>query len=85
MSADNGIYILGTHNHEYRVIHAQNIEDIFNIQAVWEYFHEAPVFFSLTPAIHYAQDLAEDVVCPILKYGTSRITCPFPFPKERPT
>lgn len=95
MSADNGIYVLKTRipaeaafdlkadriikDFEYRVIHAQAIENIsYNLETgecqpdfipeeAYRYFSESPVFFDESEAFHYAHTEAKD--CAILEYG----------------
>ena len=84
MSADNGIYIAEFPNQEWRVVHAQAIdnlsyepddEDGFNAAQVIHYFNtRAPKFGSKEQAMVAAHTMAEDY--PILKYGVSVIKFP---------
>lgn len=83
MSADNGVYILVSrgrktrrgHKTEYRVIHAQAIENIIwqpdypdgrkpmlNREVVLEYFWETRVFTDRRVAEGYAQAIYDDVM-----------------------
>lgn len=72
MSSDNGVYILVTTTgagSEYRVIHAQAIENIYwddeikgfgekpNLFEVWRYFRNAEVYGEKDEALKYASDL----------------------------
>ena len=97
MSADNGIYILKSpkgNSFEFRVIHAQAIENInydpdesgFNIEALKTYFGRAQVFSDEDKAAKEACSMADAVVgdtfCPILEYGISYISIPFKFPQQ---
>lgn len=77
MSADNGIYIATFPNHsggeEYRVTHAQAIENTKYDEYVRDYFENAATFASLNVARNYAfrleQEILKDDFCPILEYG----------------
>ncbi len=97
MSADNGIYILKSpkgDGFEFRVIHAQAIENIewepdkegYNTKQLRGYFGEAQVFTSDNEALREAGRMADEVLaddfCPILEYGISDISIPFEFPGE---
>lgn len=85
MSADNGIYIGEFPNQEWRVIHAQAIdnlnyepddEDGFSAAQVINYFNTgAATFGSKERAMVAAHKMAED--CEILEYGVSTINFPF--------
>lgn len=73
MSADNGIYILVTKGPEYRVSHAQAIDNIhynedsdhdpefFNSDIVYDYFGECQVFTNEDDALKEATRLEEDI------------------------
>lgn len=86
MSADNGIYIVGTltkeqpevgKEYEYRVRHCQAIENVFhpgpglNIHYLWSYFHKGGVFGSYKDALIHAGELAEQEY--VLEYGITSI------------
>jgi hypothetical protein len=93
MSSDNGIYILKTpkddgEGFDYRVIHAQAIENIYwddvnkcegpdpNPAILLEYFGEAPVMTkdeAAKKAFEMEEEILEDDFCPILEYGISTI------------
>jgi len=101
MSADNGIYILKTPRHEdkheqildgnifeYRVAHAQAIENIY-----WEYEDGNPeeiiIYFggceimkekeAHEEAFRLEHKIISDPICPILEYGISTIELPHSF------
>jgi hypothetical protein len=91
MSADNGIYILETQIpetdlREYRVAHAQAIDNLyydvetgehrhnFIPQVAFQYFGKCEVFFDPEEALTYANGLAEEY--PILEYGVSYLFHP---------
>lgn len=97
MSADNGIYILETpigsnkSIQEFRVVHAQAIENInwnseksnfdheyWNKEALIDYFGECKVYKSQLEALEAASEMAKDYT--MLEYGISSIECPIPFP-----
>lgn len=76
MSADNGIYVLFTESDrgpEYRVKHATSIGNIYgewnektfrydgDPNAILETFGDAPVFYSLTEALDYAEQEENDI------------------------
>lgn len=76
MSQDNGIYVLFTESErgpEYRVKFATAIGNIYgewndetgrydgNTEAIKDTFGEAPVFYSLTEALDYAEQEEYDV------------------------
>jgi hypothetical protein len=79
MSADNGVYILETVGPEYRVVHAQGIDNIYgkfnddtyhwdgDDEMIREYFGTAPVFQNLEEALDKASDIAYDI--DYLEYG----------------
>lgn len=77
MSADNGIYIatFPTDNggEEYRVTHAQAIENVEDEYCVRDYFERAATFGDLNEARAYAFKLEQEIIaddyCPILEYG----------------
>lgn len=95
MSADNGIYILQTphytgdkNNFDYRVIHAQAIENIFfenkdgNSMEVIKYFGKAEVFDNHKKAMEKAREMEKEIFdssFPVLEYGISTITLKYPF------
>ena len=89
MSADNGIYVLFTESEkgpEYRVAYAHAIDSIYgkfnditfryegDIQCIQETFEGMPVFFTLSEALDYAEELEnnysylEDGVCVINEF-----------------
>jgi hypothetical protein len=91
MSADNGIYILKSDGPEWRVAHAQAIENInynratgktdpnhFNIGEVVRYFGESQVFLSEEEALLEARRMESGY--PILEYGICDIHLPCKFP-----
>lgn len=101
MSADNGIYILATKGKsfltEYRVIHAQAIENInwqpdesgFNMLNLWDYFKDSEVFFDQDSARKKAQSIYKEIIkndfCPIVEYGICEINAlNIEFPNEQP-
>jgi len=88
MSSDNGIYVLKTrtkeghsHNFEYRVAHAQGIDNLyfdvatgqhsqdFIPEETYVYFKECQVFYDEGKALTYAHLLAAQHS--ILEYGVS--------------
>ena len=80
MSADNGIYIgwFGKENKEFRVIHAQAVENLYyrngeNAVAIVDYFKNAAAFDNLEAAQKEAfrqkEEILNDDFCPILEYG----------------
>ena len=99
MSADNGIYILKTpkdnnEGFEYRVIHAQAIENIYwddvngydyenpNPVILMDYFGNAPVLTEKEATqlvFKMEKEVLEDDFCPVLEYGINTITFPKPF------
>lgn len=97
MSADNGIYILQTPTgsvlcpkvFEYRVVHAQAIDNIYwqhtkgNPKQVVSYFGKCEVFTNEGEARKLAFKMEEEVLnddfCPVLEYGINTITLPHPF------
>ena len=98
MSADNGVYILETPmndktGNEYRVVHCQNIEDIYwdakattfaaEIQPrmLKEKFGEAEVILDQDVARNEAFGLAADIEADsVLEYGIREIIHDKPFP-----
>lgn len=85
MSADNSV-IIGCFPNEFRVIHAQAIdnlsyepddEDGFNSGAVVRYFSKGEVCPSVEIAIVRAHKLADSIA--ILEYGVSKIHFPHTF------
>ncbi len=96
MSADNGVYLLKTPTlagvFEWRVIHAQAIDNIFydeaehgegNPKYVVDYFGEAPVFEKHTQALAFASQIYDDIMNDdwggIVEYGICGIELPHPF------
>ena len=78
MSADNGIYIGCFKDKEFRVIHAQAIDNVYypngeNALSIVEYFGDAPIFNSIEEAQKEASrqetECLNDKFCPILEYG----------------
>lgn len=71
MSADNGTYILQTYGPEYRVVHAQAIDNIYgpydeinhtyhpDIKSIVEYFGESKVYTQVEEAWDHASELDE--------------------------
>lgn len=101
MSADNGVYILKTprrdwpERFEYRVAHAQAIENVIQQNASWAdiqpayaimYFGDSTVFDHKADALLEAGIMEDEVLsddfCPILEYGICEVTPGFdgPFP-----
>ncbi len=101
MSSDNGIYILETPRRddpklfEYRVAHAQAIENVIQQNARWAdiqpayavlYFGDSTVFDNKSDALLEAgsieDKILEDDFCPIVEYGICEVDLPFdgPFP-----
>lgn len=104
MSADNGIYILESpredgQGYEYRVIHAQAIENIeydanfhrlphgeFDDEQLINYFGRAEVLDKESArelAFIKEEEILSDDFCPILEYGISTITMNRPFPRRK--
>jgi hypothetical protein len=87
VSADNGIYVLESTGPEYRVAHAQAIENIcwkpdmgeFNRKKVVLYFGGCHVLRDRRKALIEAERQAKG--CPILEYGIQFIEMPFKFPE----
>ena len=81
MSADNGIYILVTKGPEYRVAHAQAIEDIhfgvrnpdyeWNEKSIVEKFGKVAVSSNKAEALDIALKMSKQ--CSVLEYGISWI------------
>lgn len=76
MSNDSGIYVLYTDSDngpEYRVTHCHSIDNIYgqwneethrwdgNIETIKNTFCEAPVFYTLSEAIDYAEQQEYDI------------------------
>jgi hypothetical protein len=99
MSADNGIYILRTNLsenlYEYRVAHAQAIENIFwdderdeigdklNPQITKDYFGFSQVFHSKDDALKEASKLYENMMqsdFPVVEYGIQTLYIEQEFP-----
>ncbi len=99
MSADNGVYILETPGHpdptkkQYRVIHAQAIENVTSYDPLWnqdecarDYFGKCQVFHDESEAFQEAQRIYDEIMkddfCPIVEYGISfiQLTPNRPFP-----
>lgn len=84
MSSDNGIYILQTRGPEFRVAHHQNIEDIYgkfsdetghwegDLEMMWQYFCDAPMFSDEEKAFDYAEKLS--YAYDYLEYGICLIS-----------
>ena len=104
MSADNGIYIgrfpktanpynvkLHEADVEYRVIHAQAIDNLdfkvpedmdYNPREVMSYFENAPVFADEKSAVTEAYRMYKEQMesdCPIVEYGISEIRFSQPY------
>src|SRR3990172_8861301 len=93
MSADNCVAILKTpyeqNGFEYRVTHAQAIENIHykhedgNPEQIVNYFGQCVPFVNENEAIKFAQKMADEILsdyfCPILEYGICQIDLPHPF------
>ena len=93
MSADNTIAILktpdGVGGFEYRVVHAQAIENIYyehvdgNPEQVVAYFGNCKLLTNRNDAWQLAKDMEKEVLeddfCPILEYGINEITLPHQF------
>jgi len=88
MSADNGIYILETpresgEGFEYRVIHAQAIENIFNDEEdgnavqIIEYYGDSTIFNTMDESLREAHRLYKDYEWP--EYGIQSISLPHCF------
>ena len=95
MSADNGIYVgkfptVDPNNFEYRVIHAQAIENLsyetpdncdYSPEEVVRYFGQAYPFSdekrAQDSALRMEKEILSDDICPILEYGISSITFRF--------
>jgi len=72
MSADNGIYILETEGPEYRLVHTQNIDQIYgkynddtlrwdgDKELIKEVFQESPVLPKIEIALDMAQEMSYD-------------------------
>lgn len=85
----------GKDSFEYRVIHAQAIENIYwdehnpngnpegNPVQVCNYFGHSEVFTNSDDAFHVAELMAKKILaddfCPILEYGINEIELPHPF------
>ena len=98
MSADDGIYILKSDGPEWRVVHAQAIENIhwnkstkhtdysqFNDEALECYFGKSKVFLSEAEALANAEEIETSILksdFPLIEYGTCIITLPRKFPKR---
>lgn len=76
MSADNGVYILRTKGPEFRVVHAQAIDNIdydppqdlsFNPDVVLDYFGQSKVYKSEAEALLAARQIQKGL--PICEYG----------------
>lgn len=95
MSADNGVYILetpGDMGPEYRVAHAQAIENLTygdpdgNEEYMVILFGKSKIHSSFGDALKEASDVADEIladpICPILEYGICDIKLSKRFPKE---
>lgn len=88
MSADNGIYIGWFGDKEFRVIHAQAIDNVYypngeNAIEIVNYFKDAAVFDTFSDALKEAlrmenEDFKEDGFF-ILEYGISTLRFSKPF------
>jgi len=79
MSADNGIFILETAGSEFRVVHAQGIDNIYgkfnddtlhwdgDDEMIREYFGESNIFHTLEDALDKAEEMSHDYE--YLEYG----------------
>lgn len=84
MSADNGIYVLQTKGPEFRVVHCQNIDEIYgefsddtlkwlgNPEMILHFFGEATVFSNIETALDFAEELSYSYE--YLEYGICVIT-----------
>lgn len=93
MSADNGVYVLKSPsslpngNDEYRVAHAQAIENLQTTDEKfsrdWEHetFNPSPVYFNKDEAILAAHKIAETIE--VLEYGVRIIHMDHAFPQGR--
>ncbi len=84
MSSDDGVYILQTKGPEFRVAHAQGIDQIYgefsdesyqwqgDPEMMMDYFQNAPMFSSLEEALDKAADMSYDYE--YLEYGICVIT-----------
>lgn len=84
MSADNGIYILQTNGPEFRIAHAQGIDQVYgefsdesyqwqgDPEMMLHYFQDAPMFSNLEEALDYAKELS--YTYEYLEYGICVIT-----------
>jgi hypothetical protein len=94
MSADNGIYIgifPEQDGKEYRVIHAQAIENLnfdpdtddgFNSLWVCMLYAQAPEFFSYSDAMNHVFEIEREIMssmCPVIEYGIVDIDFQYPF------
>jgi hypothetical protein len=73
MSADDGIYVLQTYGPEYRIIHAQAIDNIYSeyiveshtwtpdVDAIVNHFGKSKVYKTLDEAWDFALQMEEDV------------------------
>lgn len=96
MSADNGVYILKTSRRddptksEYRVAHAQAIENVTQQDAFWadiqpayavSIFGSSVVFDNKADALIEAGSIEDEILsdefCPILEYGICEVELPF--------
>ena len=88
MSADNGVYILETKGPEYRVIHAQAIDNIawngdeywdgeWNSKCIQEYFGKAEKFNNLDEAYKEAVKIHNQYEW--TEYGI----CVLPYPEKK--
>jgi len=85
MSADNAV-IVGCFPNEFKVIHAQAIdnlgyepddEDGFNSREVISYFNNGKTFSHLEKALVYAHELADNTT--FVEYGVQKIQFPHTF------
>lgn len=100
MSADNGIYLLKTPKEnslefEYRVIHAQAIENIYYDERIPSHYNpegapeEVIAYFgecvpmtkdqAIEKAFEMESEILKDDFCPIIEYGIVTIDLPRPF------
>ena len=82
MSADNGVYIGRFADGEFRVIHAQAIDNLWypdgeNATYIYSYYKDGKVFWNRKEARDYAFTLADEIMdddfCSILEYGVSEL------------
>jgi hypothetical protein len=80
LSADNGIYIGWFGEKDFRVIHAQAIDNVFypdgeNAEAIVEYFGDAIIYDTIGTAQDQAFKMADEIQAEygVLEYGISTL------------